>query len=69
MAGHVRGDNYKPTTTIAFDPNVLKKVDDYWYENRKGNRSKGVNELIQYGLKYLELVEKKKQREAERMLG
>lgn len=66
---HIRKDSSKPTTTISFDPKVLQQVDDYWYSNRRGNRSKGVNELILYGLKYLELVEKKKQRKAERMLG
>lgn len=59
---HNRKDSSKPTTTISFDPTVLEKLDDYWYTHRKGNRSKGANELIMLGLKYVELLEKKREK-------
>jgi len=66
---HVRVDSTKPTTTISWNPKVLSKVEDYRFNNRKDNRSIAVEELVRYGLKYLELVERKKQRELGRMQG
>ncbi len=66
---HVRVDSTKPTTTISWNPKVLSKVEDYRFTNRKDNRSIAVEELVRYGLKYLELVERKKQRELGRMQG
>lgn len=66
---HVRVDSTKPTTTISWNPKVLSKVEDYRFNNRKDNRSIAVEELVRYGLKYLELVERKKQRNLGRMQG
>ena len=66
---HVRVDSTKPTTTISWNPKVLSKVEDYRFSNRKDNRSIAVEELVRYGLKYLELVERKKQRDLGRMQG
>lgn len=66
---HVRVDSAKPTTTISWNPKVLSKVEDYRFTNRKDNRSIAVEELVRYGLKYLELVERKKQRDLGRMQG
>ncbi|MEM5012100.1 hypothetical protein WKH57_15375 [Niallia taxi] len=66
---HVRVDSTKPTTTISWNPKVLSKVEDYRFNNRKDNRSIAVEELVRYGLKYLELVERKKQRDLGRMQG
>lgn len=66
---HVRVDSTKPTTTISWNPKVLSKVEDYRFTNRKDNRSIAVEELVRYGLKYLELVERKKQRDLGRMQG
>lgn len=60
---HVRHDSSRPTTTISFNPAILAKVEDYKFENRKDNRSQAIEELIKFGLKYVALVEKKKQRE------
>lgn len=66
---HVRVDSSKPTTTISWNPKTLDKVEDYRFTKRKENRSIAVDELVRYGLKYLELVERKKQRELGRMQG
>ncbi len=64
---HIREKSHKPTTTISFDPATLSKIEDYRFTKRKENRSIAVDELVRYGLKYLELVERKKQRELGRM--
>ncbi|MFY0760225.1 hypothetical protein AB1K32_15245 [Metabacillus dongyingensis] len=61
---HVRKDSSKPTTTISWDAELLALVDDFRFEKRKDTRSAAVNELAKLGLKYLELVEKKKAKQA-----
>ncbi|MFT8319317.1 MAG: hypothetical protein ABF649_00610 [Bacillus sp. (in: firmicutes)] len=66
---HVRIDSSKPTTTISWNPDTLNLVEDYRFNKRKNNRSIAVDELVRYGLRYLELVEKKKQRDPGRMQG
>jgi metal-responsive CopG/Arc/MetJ family transcriptional regulator len=63
---HRRGTNYKPTTTISLEQYLLERVDDYRFSKRKENRSAAIADLLLKGLKYVELVEKKKR---ERMLG
>lgn len=57
---HSRGTNYKPTTTVVFDDQLLSMIEDYRFDKRKDNRSQAINELVKYGLRYIELVEKKK---------
>ncbi|GIN88676.1 hypothetical protein J6TS2_50620 [Heyndrickxia sporothermodurans] len=66
---HIRHDSSKPTTTISWDPKLLSKVEDYWHDNRKSNRSAGVNELVELGLKFHKLLEKKKLRDAGKVLN
>lgn len=63
---HVRKDSSKPTTTISLEQELLLRVEDYRFTKRKDNRSAAIADLILKGLKYVELVEKKK---AQRMLG
>jgi metal-responsive CopG/Arc/MetJ family transcriptional regulator len=63
---HKRGANYKPTTTISIEQFLLERIDDYRFAKRKENRSAAIADLVMKGLKYVELVEKKKR---ERMLG
>lgn len=60
MKAHKRGANYKPTTTVVFDDTILVNVESYQKRKRKDNRSQAINELVALGLKYAELVEKKK---------
>lgn len=62
---HKRGTNYKPTTTIALDESLLLAVEDYRFSRRKDNRSQAIADLIQKGLRYVELQDKKR----ERLLG
>lgn len=57
---HVRKNCTKPSQTISFDPEIYAAAEDYLYDHRKKNFSHSVNELIAYGLKYVDLVEKKK---------
>lgn len=47
--------NAKPSAGISFEEEVLKAVDEYRFSKRKESRSEAVNELIEMGLKYLEL--------------
>lgn len=63
---HIREKSYKPTTSISLDPITLSKVEDYRFEKRKDNRSQAIDEILMFGFKYLELVEKKK---AKRMMS
>jgi metal-responsive CopG/Arc/MetJ family transcriptional regulator len=63
---HVRKDSSKPTTTISLERQLLELVEDYRFEKRKDNRSDAIADLLRKGLKYVELVEKKK---AQRALG
>lgn len=64
---HVRGNCSKPSQTISFDPKAYQVAENYFYDARKKNFSHSVNELIMLGHKYLQLVERKKERE--RLLG
>lgn len=63
---HVRKDSSKPTTTISLEKQLLELVEDYRFTKRKDNRSEAIADLLRKGLKYVELVEKKK---AQRALG
>ena len=67
MAGHVREKSYKPTTTISLSSNTLSKIEDYRFTKRKDNRSQAIEEIIQYGFKYLAALEK--QRAKKRMVN
>ena len=50
-----KNQNCKPAATISFDEDLLNYVDEYRFSKRKESRSEAVNELIEMGLKYLEL--------------
>ncbi|MGE7880345.1 hypothetical protein [Peribacillus muralis] len=63
---HIRKDSSKPTTTISLTPSTLTKIEDYRFNTRKNNRSQAMEEIMLYGFKYLELLEKKK---AKRLLS
>lgn len=62
---HIRKDSSKPTTTISLEEELLSRIEDYRFSKRKDNRSAAIADLLIKGLKYVELVEKKKAR----MLG
>jgi metal-responsive CopG/Arc/MetJ family transcriptional regulator len=57
---HIRKDSSKPSTTISLEQAILEKIEDYRFDKRKPNRSVAISDLVTYGLKYLELLEKKK---------
>lgn len=59
---HIRENSHKPTATVSFNPVILSKIEDYQYTKRKGNRSQAIEELIKYGLKYVAILEKKRER-------
>lgn len=61
---HIRKDSSKPTTTISLEEKLLAMVEDYRFTKRKENRSAAIADLLKMGLKYAELVEKKKARQA-----
>ncbi|WHY76096.1 hypothetical protein QNH20_18465 [Neobacillus sp. WH10] len=62
---HARSNCKNLSTTISLDEHLLVKIEDYRFSKRKDNRSAAIADLIQKGLKYEALVQKKK----ERMLG
>lgn len=62
---HIRKDSSKPTTTISLEEELLSRIEDYRFSRRKDNRSAAIADLLIKGLKYVEIVEKKKAR----MLG
>lgn len=63
---HVRKNCKNLSTTISLEKFLLDRIDDYRFTKRKENRSAAIADLVMKGLKYVELVEKKK---AQRMLG
>ena len=60
MAGHYKQPGYKPTTSISLDENLFQQIDDFKFQKRFDSRSQAIAVLIVKGLKYMELVEKKK---------
>lgn len=63
---HIRSNCKNLSTTISLEETIFELIEDYRFKNRKDNRSAAIVDLIQKGLKYQALVEKKKR---ERMLG
>lgn len=57
---HIRKDSTKLSTTISLDTDLLEKVEDYRFTYRFDNRSAAIADLLKKGLKYEELLEKKK---------
>jgi len=49
----------KPRYTITLDEEMLKKIDDYRFENRVANRTQATLELIRIGMDSLENRKKK----------
>lgn len=61
----------KPRYTITLDKELLKKIDDFRFENRFPNRTQATLELIRLGMEALEKQqieqkEKEKRQEQER---
>jgi hypothetical protein len=44
----------KPSYTITLDETMLKKIDDFRFENRFSNRTQATLELIRIGMETLE---------------
>jgi metal-responsive CopG/Arc/MetJ family transcriptional regulator len=44
----------KPRYTITLDEEMLKKIDDFRFENRFANRTQATLELIRIGMEQLE---------------
>lgn len=55
MSGHKKTPNAKPIINITIDDDLLKKVEDYQFENRIKNRSEAIRQLL---LKAMDLEEK-----------
>lgn len=52
----------KPRYTITLDEEMLKKIDDFRFENRFANRTQATLELIRIGMEALEEQQKKAQK-------
>jgi len=50
----------KPKILITFDDNLLKRIDDYRFENRINSRSEAIRRLIEIGLKFSSNLRKNK---------
>ena len=48
----------KPIISVVLDEEMLKRVDDYRFDNRISSRSKALNELIKKGIVALDEDEK-----------
>lgn len=59
---HIRKNCINVSTTYSAPAKVLEQIDDYRFDTRKDNRSAAITELILLGLKYKELVQKKRER-------
>ena len=53
----------KPRYTVIVDEEMLKKIDDYSFENRFPSRSAATIELIKLGMEQLEKEQAAKQKE------
>ncbi len=53
----------KPRYTVIVDEEMLKKIDDYRFENRFPSRSAATIELIKLGMKQLEKEQAAKKKE------
>ena len=53
----------KPRYTVIVDEEMLKKIDDYRFENRFPSRSAATIELIKLGMEQLEKEQAAKKRE------
>ena len=53
----------KPRYTVIVDEEMLKKIDDYRFENRFPSRSAAIIELIKLGMEQLEKEQAAKQKE------
>ncbi len=51
---HKRGTNYRPTTTISLEEQIMNQIDDYRFETRKNNRSQAIAELLQIAFRAIE---------------
>ena len=54
----------KPIISIVLDEEMLKKVEDFKYENRIPSRSKALNEIIKLGMSQLNKELDKKEEDA-----
>jgi metal-responsive CopG/Arc/MetJ family transcriptional regulator len=57
---HARTNCRNLSTTISLEETLLSQIEDYRFTARKNNRSAAIADLIQKGLKYQALMEKKR---------
>ena len=55
----------KPRYTITLDEDMLKKIDDFRFENRFPNRTQATLELIRIGMEALEKQQEAQKKRAE----
>ena len=59
---HIRKNCRNLSTTISLEEEIMNLIEDYRFTNRKDNRSAAIRDLIMKGLKYNELVQKKREK-------
>ena len=52
--GWKKTPNAKPTITITLNEELIKRIEDYQFENRIKSRSQAITELILKGMSSLE---------------
>ena len=50
----------KPTITMVFDEELLRRVDDYRYGNRIPTRTEAIRQILEKGLKEIKKEKNKK---------
>lgn len=56
----------KPRYTITLDEELLKKIDDFRFENRYPNRTQATLELIRLGMEAYAKKERQKERKSKK---
>jgi metal-responsive CopG/Arc/MetJ family transcriptional regulator len=59
---HIRKNCRNLSTTISLEEELMMQIENYRFDTRKNNRSAAIADLIMKGLKYNELVQKKREK-------
>ena len=59
---HVRANCKNVSTTISLEEEIMAMIEDHRFNTRKDNRSAAIADLIRKGLKYEQLLQKKRQK-------
>jgi metal-responsive CopG/Arc/MetJ family transcriptional regulator len=59
MSGFKKSENAKPLITFTVDEELLKRIEDFQFDNRIKNRSQAITQLVLKGMEEMLKEEKK----------